>query len=775
MKKITLLVLCFACAQLALTQFAFAITPFTITDIRVEGLEKLEAGTVFNYLPLKVGDEVNDEETRLSIKELFKTGFFKEVSLDQDGTVLVVTVVERPSIASITFKGNDQLDDEALKQGLEQVGMIEGRVFNIASLERVEQDIKSSYLSMGRYSATVEATVEDLDDNRVAITINIKEGRVARIKKINIIGAETVSVRTIKDEMLLKEKRGFRMFSRQDQYSKQQLEADIENIRSYYLNRGYHEFEIVSSNVEISPNKQNIFIGIVIDEGSKYTFGEFVVEGIDGNESVQLQELINIKPGQSFSREEVNQARVMLTDHFIDAGFAFAEVRAVFDTDEDEKVVNLIFSVIPKHRVYVRRIDISGNVFTRDEVIRRELRQFEGAWYSAAAVRRSKDRLNRLGLFGSVEIETPPVAGTTDQVDMKVVVSERDTGSILVSAGYSDENGVLLGVEFNQRNLLGTGRNLSVKANDSDAVTTASVAYTNPYYTQDGISRGFSVSTEKVDSSEVNTAAYILDTRAASVLYKIPIAETNTVNLGLSFEQLDLRGTTGTPESFQTVIDKHPEANNLVVTTGFSKDTRDDFFFPTRGATRSISLEASMPGSDLSYYKFSLQGSHYLSASDTLTFKNSFSFGYGDGYRDTEELPFFKNYFVGGARSVRGFNARSLGPRDSSTAGVKCEAKPQPTTCEPVGGSTRILASAELLFPAFGSDSNDKRLGLFLDSGMVYRNSEGIDFSGLRYSSGVFFNWFSAIGPFSISYGVPLNDEADDDTEELQISIGTVF
>ena len=775
MKKITLIVLCLASAQFALTQFAFAITPFTITDIRVEGLERLEAGTVFNYLPLKVGDAVNDEETRLSIKELFKTGFFKEVSLGQDGTVLVVTVVERPSIASITFKGNNKLKDEALKQGLEQAGMVEGRIFNTANLERVEQDIKNSYLSMGRYSATVDATIEELDQNRVAITININEGRVARIKKINIIGAEAVSVKKIKDEMQLKEKRGFRLFSRQDQYSKQQLEADIESIRSYYLNRGHHEFEIVSSNVEISPNKQNIFIGIVINEGAVYTFGESVIEGIDEDEAAQLQGLINIEPGRSFSRQVINQSRVALTGHFVDAGFAFAEVRSVFETDEVEKVVNTIFSIIPKHRVYVRRIDISGNVFTRDEVIRRELRQLEGSWYSASAIRRSKDRLRRLGIFASVQIETPPVAATTDQVDMKVIVTERDTGSILVSAGYSDEDGALFGIEFNQRNLLGTGRNLSVKANDSDAVNTVSIAYTNPYHTQDGISRGFTLSTRKVDSAKVNTSAYTLDASAAGVLYKIPITETNTVNFGLSFERLELATSSGTPASFRNLITAHPEADNLVATTGLSKDTRDDFFFPTRGATRSISLEASLPGSDLEYYKLNLQGAHYLPVGDKLTIKSGLGFGYGNGYGNIDDLPFFKNYFVGGARSVRGYDARSLGPRESSKASENCEAIPRPTTCKPVGGSTRVLANIEALFPAFGADSNDKRLGLFVDSGMVYGGSASIDLGKLRYSAGVFFNWFSAIGPFTVSYGVPFNDESGDKKEELQISIGTVF
>jgi outer membrane protein insertion porin family len=763
MKKIALIVL-----FLALSQFAHAITPFTITDIRVEGLQRLDAGTVFNYLPLKVGDEVNDDETRLSIKELFKTGFFKDVSLEQDGTVLVVRVVERPSIASITFKGNDKLKTEDLEQGLEQAGMVEGRIFNVAVQESVERDIKNTYLSMGRYSATVDTITEELDQNRVAITVDINEGRVARIKKINIIGAEAIPAKKLKDEMLLKEKRGMRLFSRQDQYSKQQLEADLESIRSYYLNRGYHEFEIVSSNVEISPNKQNIFIGITVEEGELFSFGESVVEieGVEEDIEAELQELITIETGQPFSRQVVNETRSILSDRFADDRYAFVDVRPVFNADKDTQVVDIVFSIIPNQRVHVRRIDISGNQYTRDEVIRRELRQFEGAWYSASAIRRSKERLQRLGIFGSVQIETPPVAGTTDEVDMKVLVTELDTGSILLSAGFSDEDGVLLGVEFEQRNLVGTGKTLSLKFNNSDAVKLAVISYTDPYHTQDGISRGFHLTSREVDSREVDTAAYILNTDAFGVLYKIPIAETNTVNLGAAFERIELEATPETPPEYLTLINSKPKGDNVILTTGLSKDNRDEFFFPTRGAVGSASLELAAPGSDYEYYKFELQGAYYQPLGEKLTIKGGAGIGVGDGFGDSSEdgLPFFKNYFAGGAKSVRGYNARSLGPKDTGL------------TPSPIGGDTRVLANIEVLFPAYGAgNTKDKRFGIFADSGMVYGNTEDVDLGNLRYSTGVFFNWFSAIGPFTVSYGYPIDEQPDDDIENIQISVGTVF
>ncbi len=761
MKKLTLIVLLFA-----LFQPAYAIEPFTITDIRVEGLERLDEGTLFNYLPLKVGDEVDDEETRLSIKELFRTGFFKDVALARDGTTLVVTVVERPSIASVTIRGNREIDTEILQQGLEQAGMIQGRIFNNAVLDKVEQDVKNTYLALGRYSATANTTVKELDQNRVAITLNINEGRIARIKKINIVGTEKESIKDLKDEMKLKEKRGYRIFSRQDQYSKQQLEADIESIRSYYLNRGYHEFEIFSSNVEISANKQNIFISITLSEGEVFTFGDVAIEGADEEQQAELLQLVTIEAGDSFSRNAVNESRLALSDHFADDGFAFVSINPVFDADQSSKVVNTVFTIIPNQRVYVRRIDISGNSYTRDEVIRRELRQFEGSWYSASAIRKSKDRLQRLGIFETVQIETPPVDGTTDQVDMKVIVVERDTGSILFSAGFSDEDGVLFGAEFEQRNLLGTGKDLSVKISDSDAVDTVTISYTNPYHTASGISRGFDFVSRKIDSTEVNTAEYILNTNSLGVFYKIPIAETNTLNIGLAVEQLELEATPETPPEFSTVITRQPDADDLVFSIGVSKDTRDDFFFPTRGATGSVFMEITAPGSDFEYYKLTTQASYFYPLSERITLRGGLGLGYGDGFGDSSltGLPFFKNYFAGGTRSVRGYDARSLGPKDTGL------------TPEPVGGDKRVLANLEVLMPAFGSGaSKDKRLGLFIDGGMVYGNSESISLGKLRYSGGIFFNWYSAVGPFSVSYGVPINDEPGDKKEELQVSIGTVF
>lgn len=743
---------------------AHAVEPFTISDIRVEGLERLDAGTVFNYLPLKVGDEMNDEEGRLGIRALFDTGFFRDVKLERDGTVLVVQVVERPSIAKVTLVGNKELPTESLEQGLRRAELVEGRIFNRASLETMEQEIQQAYLAMGRYSTTVETEIKDLERNRVDVTINIKEGRVARIRRINIVGARQIPVEDLKDELNLLERKGWRLFTKRNQYSKQKLEADVERIRSYYLDRGFHDFQVVSTNVDISPNKQNIFINIAIDEGEVYRFGDTVIEVEEEIEG--LRELVTIESGEPFSRRQVNETRAAISDRYADNGYAFVEVRPDYTVDRENRVVSTVLTIDPKQRVYVRRIDITGNTYTRDEVIRREMRQFEGSWYSASAVRRSRERLNRLGFFNSVTIETPPVAGTADQVDLRVVVSERETGSIQLSAGYSDADGALVGISYQQRNVLGTGRELDIDVNNSDAARVASISYTNPYYTPEGISRGITLSQREVNSAEVNTAEYILDTTSAELNYRIPVSETNSLNIGIAFERLSLESTEETPPEFLPIIEANPEADDFVLTLGVSKDTRNDFFFPTRGGVVAFSTEVTTPGSDFEYYKANLNGAYYVPLGGEFSLKAGGGIGYGDGFGDSAEtgLPFFKNYYAGGSKSVRGFDGRSLGPRDSGL------------TPQPLGGDRRVLVNMELLLPPYGDGaSKDKRFGVFVDGGMVFGTGEDVDLGEMRYSAGVVFNWFSPIGPFSLSYGEPLNDEEGDDIENFQISFGTLF
>lgn len=772
---------------------AFAIQPFIIMDIKVDGLERLDAGTVFNYLPLKVGDEMNDEEAKLGIRALFDTGFFRDVQFARDGDILVVNVVERPSIASITINGNKKLKDESLQEGLRNAELVEGRIFNRASLEVVEREIQQAYLSLGRYSATVATEVEELERNRVALTINIEEGRIAKIKKINIIGAQQVSAADLRQEIDLIERKGWRLFTARNQYSRQKLEADVERIRSYYLNRGFHDFKVLSTNIDISPNKQNIFINIAIEEGEQFVFGETTIETI--HELDGLQQLITIKPGKSFSRKSVNATRTAIVDSYADAGYAFVEVIPVYQTDRENKVVSTLFTIDPKQRVYVRKIEISGNTYTRDQVIRRELRQFEGAWYSASAVRRSRERLNRLGFFENVSIETPAVPGISDQVDIRVGVTERSTGSIQFSAGYSDADGALFGVNYQQRNVFGTGRELAVEANNSRSTKVLSINWVDPYHTADGISRAINLTNRQVDSAKVNTAEFILDVASAGVKYKIPIAETNSLNIGGAFERLELSATTsGTPDEFKPTIEKTPKADDLIITVGVSKDSRNDFFFPTQGGVGSVGTEITVPGSDFEYFKINLQGAYYIPLSDSLTVKAEAGVGYGDGFGGTATLPFFKNYYAGGSKSVRGYNGRSLGPLD------------QGLTPAPIGGDRRVLVNVELLPPAYGAGaSKDKRLSVFVDGGQVFgaaqnfcnsrlvplvpldppsscmsgapesTSKQNIDLGEMRYSVGIAFNWLSPLGPLSMSYAEPINNKPTDQLESFQISFGTVF
>ena len=870
-----------AALLLLTTMPARAIEPFIITDIRVEGAERLEAGTVFNYLPLKVGDELTDEEARLSIKELFATGFFRDVELEQDGTTLVVKVVERPSISEIKITGNKALDDAAIKQGLEQAGLVEGRILSAASLDRVSQEIENTYLSLGRYSAYVETEVEELERNRVKITLKISEGRVATIKRIAIIGAEPARLKILREQMSLSDKRGWRPFTRRNQYSKQKLEADLEAIRSYYLDRGFYKFELVTNTVEISANKQDIFLFITVNEGGRYVFGKSAFELVGAREEEievdldSLDSLLTVVPGDSFSRKTVQADRAAIAARFADAGYAFVEVRPVYEPDDDAGIVTAVFAIEPKQRVYVRKIEITGNVFTRDQVVRRELRQFEGAWYSAAAVRRSRDRLRRLGYFSNVAIETPPVVGATDQVDMQVVVSESSTGSIAFSLGYSDTDGALYGLDYAQRNLLGTGRELQLDFESSQTTDSLELLYTNPYHTEDGVSRSIVLSQRRVDTDEADSAEYIVNAESGGLRYKIPIAENNSLNLGFNLEDFSLDNTSNTPREFNSVIEHTDSGINLLGSIGVSQDTRNDFFFPTRGSSRSLLVDFSVPGSEFEYYKISANFTNYLPVSDFITIKTSLGLGYGDSYGGKDEftitkqdeitipatvageapttfeitgscwgdsmrvvtsgesettvntcrtenfrfgLPFYRRYHAGGSSSVRGHDGRSLGPLSSGLVGAAdcyveaedikidnydraatnpkigvaprlgrplCSAPIADANRETVGGDKRVLVNFEILFPPFGSEAgNDKRMGLFVDGGMVFgdgfdydgnRIDGDIDLSEMRYSVGFLFDWLSPIGPFSMSYAKTLNEESGDDTQSFQITVGSVF
>jgi len=749
---------------LFLTFQSWALEPFVVTDIRVEGVQKIEPGTVFNYLPIKVGDRVDDKIVRESIQILFATGFFNDVELKRDGQVLVVVVTERPSIASIEYSGNKDVRDEAIDETLTSTGFTDGQIFNQPLLERLVQTIRERYFSKGRYSATVVPTVTPLERNRVAIKLQIDEGRIAKIRKLRIIGNESFEDGDLLDLLELGEASWWGFLSSESKYSKEKLNASLEAIRSFYLDRGYMTFEIVSTDVTISQNKQDIFLTINIVEGSLYRIGRVDLEDTKKILEDGLFEQVRPQPGTPFSRQTVIEARTGLEDSLANIGFAFANVNAIPDIDEKNKTVSFSFVVDPGPKVYVRRINIRGNTSTRDEVVRREMRQLEGSEYSAADIRRSKERIQRLGFFDDVNIDVPAVPGTVDQVDVNVTVSERATGSFLFGVGYSGSDGLILQAEVNRENLFGSGRQIKFKIDHSDINKVYDIAYTNPYFTPDGISLGFFAELEDIDTEKTTSADYISDTVSVGARSKIPVSEHNAFHLRAAYEQIELEATESTPTEYSSFIDRFPETDNYTLTAGVTRDTRDSIFFPAKGYLRRASAEFTFPGSDLEYYKLTLRGRWYRSVTDNLVISLKGNIGYGDGYGGTGELPFFKNYYAGGPGTVRGFDSRSLGPRSTGLAG------------DALGGTKRVVASTEVFFPVPGmKDSKDQRVSLFLDAGQVFGSGESVHLEELRYGAGIGFHWFSPVGPLSLSYAMPFNDETGDDLQKLQFTLGALF
>lgn len=741
---------------------AYSEDEFEVKDIQIDGLQKISPGTVFNYLPIKVGDTIDDETISESIRELFKTGFFQDVQFEQEGNTLIVVVQERPSITDIDIVGNEEIKDEDLIAALDQLGMSKGRIFQQSVLDQVVEDLKAQYFSQGRYSASVEPVITPQPQNGVAITLQVDEGDVTKIKEIKITGNEAFSTRKLLKQFKQKEKRAWRLISKADRYSKQQFSADLENLRSYYQDRGYLDFEIISTDVSISPEKDEIFISVNLDEGDLYTISDFDIQGDMVVPKEELVELVEIEQGQVFSRKDVNNARAVIADRLADEGFAFATVNAVPNVNQDDNSVDFTFVVDRGGRVYVRQINISGNVTTQDDVIRRELRQFEGSWYSSEKIKRSRVRLERLGYFETINIETKPVPGVSDQVDLEVNLTEKSTGNFLLGVGYSSADGIILRGSVAQRNMFGTGRELSFSADTSDSVTRYDLTFRNPYYTTSGISRGFRLSKREVDSAEANTAEYILDSVSGGVFYGFPLSEFITLNAGLDLEGIDLEETPETPPEFSSFINQFPKNDLLKLTSSISHDTRDSLTWPTTGGVVSFSLISALPSSDLEYYKTNLRTAYYQPLiGDNFTLKLAGSVGYGDGFGETPELPFFENFFAGGPSTVRGYKSRSLGPKDSGD------------TPETIGGAKRLLATAELLFPFPGAvEARDKRLGLFIDAGQVYGQQDSIDTGELRYSAGLSFRWLSPVGPIAVSYGVPLDEKEGDDIENFQLTLG---
>ncbi|OGA23379.1 MAG: outer membrane protein assembly factor BamA [Betaproteobacteria bacterium RIFCSPLOWO2_02_FULL_67_26] len=737
----------------------FAIEPFVIRDIRVEGIQRTEAGTVFSYLPVKVGDTLTDEKAAQAIRALFATGFFRDVSLEREGDVLVVVVQERPSVAQVDFTGMHEFNRDQLIAGMRQIGLAEGQVFDRGVLERAEQELKRQYLGRGYYAVSISTTVTPLERNRVSLNFNVEEGRVAKIRQISIIGGKTFRERELLNQFVLRTPGIMTWFSKHDQYSRQKLSADLESLRSFYFDRGYLEFSIDSTQVSITPDKQDIYITISISEGSKYTVSGIKVAGKMLIPEAEVRKLIRIKPGEVFSRARLTESTKLISERLGNDGYAFANVNAIPELDKAKQQAAFTFFIDPGRRVYVRRVNIAGNSRTRDEVIRREMRQLEGAWYSGERITQSKQRVDRLGYFNEVNVETPAVPGTTDQVDVNVAIVEKPTGVLLFGAGFGSGDGLTFSGSVSQQNIFGSGRHVSLSINSSQINTVYAMSYTNPYFTVDGVSQGFDLYYRELDPSANNLARYNTETLGGQFRMGVPITDLDTIHYGLGYEIVDITTFSDSPLIYRDYVATFgPSNSNLFVSAGWASDGRDSLLYPTKGTVQKAAAEIGLPGGDLNFYKLTYQYQRYFPLTRLYTLLLNSEFGYGDGYQN-EPLPFFKNFYAGGVTSVRGFKSYTIGPKDSDG--------------NPRGGSQRLVGNAEFLFPFPGLE-NDRsvRVSTFMDMGYA---GDKFELDQLRFSAGLAVFWASPLGPLKISVAAPLKKQPLDETQVFQFTIGGLF
>lgn len=770
--------------------YAHAADPFTVKDIRVEGIQRTEAGTVFSYLPVRVGETFTDDKGAAAIKALYATGFFKDVRIEVEGDVLVVFVEERPAIASVEFTGTKEFEKDQLTKALKEIGVGESRIYDKALVDRAEQELKRQYLSRGLYGVQITTTVTPLERNRVSVTFAVDEGDVARIKNINIIGNKAFSEKELISLLALRTPGWFTWYSKADQYSKQKLAGDIESLKSYYLNRGYLEMQIESTQVSITPDKKDIFITINIKEGDKFNVSDVKLEGEMLGREAELNSLVQLKKGDVFSGEKLTASTKNISDRLGNFGYAFANVNANPQIDREKKEVAFTIMIDPGKRVYVRNINISGNTKTRDEVIRREMRQFENSWYDAEKIKLSRDRIDRLDYFNDVTVETPDVAGKTDQVDVNIGVTEKPTGNIMLGAGFSSADKLSLSGGVNQANAFGSGNTVGVNVNTSRLNRTIALSSTNPYFTDDGISRSYEVFLRTTRPPTINTGEYRIRTTGANIKFGVPFTEYDTVFFGAGVERTEVQTYSGvtnyndSPEVYKRYVDSinsvandpnnpnsafsqgvhNASTTGLPLTAAWQRDNRDSALVPTRGRYQRANFEIS-PAGDSNYYRATYQHQYFkpLFTNVTLALNGEVNYGKGLGGKN---YPIFKNFYGGGIGSVRGYESSSLGPKAGNG--------------DPLGGSARIIMNAELQlpFPGAGIDRS-LRWFTFFDAGNVY--ADGFGGGGLKTSVGLGLSWVSPIGPLKLSFGKALNAttsgtvQEKDRTQAFQFQLGTGF
>jgi outer membrane protein insertion porin family len=759
--------------------FFFSLSVFSadqprVEDIKIEGLQRVDPGLVFDNIPFEINDIISEINFSESIKLLYRTGQFKNITIELEENDIIIAVSEKPIISEIIFHGAETFQPDRLLEGISSLNVAAGLVFDEPNLSKVVKELSNQYLSKGKYSANVKSVVTPLQRNRVQIDIYVDEGSNSRIKEIKIIGAVKYSQDDLLDQLVLKTTNPLSWWYKDDRYSKQILTGDLESIRSFYMDRGYLDFDIQNTTVSISESKKDVFIAIVIDEGNKYKFGDITVSGnfYPLNKEDILQEIKTVS-GAIFKRSEISTSTEGINTKLGSFGYAFSNVNPIPTVDKKNLIVGFDYFVEPGQKVYVRRINFIGNETTKDKVMRREMRQLEASWYAKDKIDISKFRLTRTQYFDAVDIQTASVPGSSDQVDLNVKVTERNTGSVKVGAGVSSSEGVVGSFSVSQSNFLGTGNTVAVSMSTGSVNKVYSLSYTDPYFTPDGISRTLSIYSREVNTDKLSTGAYDSKAIGLGVGFGIPMNEIDTVNIGFNVDMTDISLKATSPTRYKNYCTSVSggstngcDADEMVLSFGFTSDTRNNVINPTEGYKWSASSDISLPALDMQYYKFELSGSYFQPLSDKLTLLTRADIGYADEYGD-DPYPFFKNYYVGGANSVRGYKQASVGKKFYDT-NVKDWVS--------FGGTTKLVISSEVLFPVPGLKNNESiRLGAFFDGGGVWDQGEDIDIAEMRFSAGLSALWLSPFGPLNISLGIPLNSDTKDKEETFQFGMGTNF
>lgn len=765
--------------------------PFEVTDIRLEGLQRITAGTLFNAFRINIGDTVDEQVLVEATRGLFRTGFFNDVEIGRDGNVLVVSVLERPSISGLELDGNKAIKSEDLLKGLEQAGLSEGEIFKRATLEGLEQELSRQYISQGRYGVEIETDVETQPRNRVSLAINVTEGAPSTIEQINIVGNTIYNNENLTDLFELRTKGWLSWFRKDNQYSREKLTGDLERLRSQYLDNGYINFNIESTQVSITPDKEGVYITINVVEGERFSIDEVTFAGDLVVPEEELRRYLLFSKGDIFSNERLTQTAEYITNRLGNDGYTFANVNSIPEIDEETKTIDISVFIDPGNRAYVRRVSFGGNSKTHDGVLRREMRQMESAWASNQQIELSKLRLERLGFFKEVNVETPQVAGSDDQIDVEYAVEEQPSGSITASLGFAQSQGLVLGLGLSQNNFLGTGKRVSIGANRSDFNLSYNFSYLDPYYTVDGVTRGFNVFWRELDFDEDDISSFITNSFGGGVTFGYPISETQTISFNFGYENTELiPGFFSVDEIDEFVFKEGDQYDEFLVTAAWRQSRLNRGIFATAGSSQSLSLEVAVPGSDVSYFRLTYQGQRYFPLWNNWSLRLRTDLGFGDAYGDTTSLPFYKHFFAGGFDSIRGFENNTLGPRSTPQT---CNSPLDRPNCvpdtfdddpDPFGGNVLVTGGIDLIFPIpFIKDKRSVQTSFFVDVGNVFNtkcassslNCVDLDIADVRYSVGVGGTWLSGFGPLTFSIAKGFNEGEFDDLEFFQFSFGQTF